>query len=46
MAETMTGNRGRMVEALPLAATRDIIAEFKKVEDSLLQIGEIQDSLV
>ncbi|KAG5789622.1 hypothetical protein H9Q69_011319 [Fusarium xylarioides] len=34
MAETMTGNMGRTVEALPLQATREIIAKFKEAEDS------------
>ncbi|PNP61073.1 hypothetical protein FNYG_14161 [Fusarium nygamai] len=36
MAETMTGNMGRTVEALPLQATREIIARFKEAEDSFL----------
>ncbi|KAH7236521.1 peptidase family S58-domain-containing protein [Fusarium tricinctum] len=36
MAETMTGNMGRTVEALPLKATREIIVKFKEAEDSFL----------
>ncbi|KAJ4034236.1 hypothetical protein NW756_013977 [Fusarium oxysporum] len=36
MAETMTGNMGRTVEALPLQATREIIARFKEVEGSFV----------
>ncbi|EXK79915.1 D-aminopeptidase [Fusarium oxysporum f. sp. raphani 54005] len=36
MAETMTGNMGRTVEALPLEATREIIARFKEVEGSFV----------
>ncbi|USW46738.1 Putative peptidase S58, DmpA, ArgJ-like domain superfamily [Septoria linicola] len=35
MAETMVGNMGRRVEAMPIDAVRKIIAEYKKTEDSL-----------
>lgn len=35
MAETMVGNMGRKVEAMPLDVVRDIMAEFKKTEDQL-----------
>ncbi|KAI9162739.1 d-aminopeptidase [Paramyrothecium foliicola] len=36
MAETMTGNMGRTVEALPLRETREIIVKFKEAEESSL----------
>ncbi|CAG9988235.1 unnamed protein product [Clonostachys byssicola] len=34
MAETMTGNMGRTVEALPLDAVKEIVGKFKEAEDS------------
>ncbi|KAM0547798.1 hypothetical protein ACHAPJ_010259 [Fusarium lateritium] len=36
MAETMVGNMGRKVEAMPIDSVREIIAEYKKVEDMLM----------
>ncbi|KAF4954832.1 hypothetical protein FSARC_12008 [Fusarium sarcochroum] len=35
-AETMVGNMGRKVEAMPLDAVKEIIAKFKNVEDMLI----------
>ncbi|KAJ4250153.1 hypothetical protein NW762_011966 [Fusarium torreyae] len=36
MAETMIGNMGRKVEAMPIDSVKEIITEFKKAEDMLM----------
>jgi D-aminopeptidase len=39
MAETMTGNMGRKVEAMPLDEAREIMTKFKEAEDSCFGIS-------